>query len=67
MRASAVAEAVRARQMERTGQMTAAELLGPLSSALRAQEEEITQRYALARADLRLAYLRGTLVAGSAL
>ncbi|AWI84367.1 hypothetical protein CEW88_12145 [Alloyangia pacifica] len=67
MRASAVAEAVRARQMERTGQMTAAELLGPLSSALRAQEEEITQRYALARAVLRLAYLRGTLVDGSTL
>ncbi|MCT4372360.1 hypothetical protein CLG85_019405 [Yangia mangrovi] len=63
----ALTQAARGKQMLGAGQMTAAQLLGPLSSALQAQDEEITLRFALAHAELRLAYLRGTLVAGSEL
>lgn len=65
--ASAAAEAQQARQLQRAGQMTAGRLLEPLSAALDAREAQITLQFALARAELRLAYLRGTLVAGSAL
>ncbi|ANT59981.1 hypothetical protein AYJ57_06135 [Salipiger sp. CCB-MM3] len=64
--ASAAAEvAALALRDYRAGRGHAAQLLGPLERALDAQEAEITSRFALARTELDLAFLQGTLVAGS--
>ncbi|WP_353473198.1 hypothetical protein PVT71_03955 [Salipiger sp. H15] len=66
-RASAAASAVQATRLFRSGLLPAGQALGPVLNALDAQETELSQRFALARAELRMAYLRGTLVPGSEL
>ncbi|MBE9638958.1 hypothetical protein [Salipiger mangrovisoli] len=64
-RASTMAEAARAARQQRDGHLSAAQLLAHLLRAQEAQEAELAQRFACVRAELHLACLRGTLVAGT--